>query len=157
MVAIVSKSTSNNQAPAYPVFVGVDEAMYRNATGTAVAIALFGACGCARTEQGPILAGGREVKSWLADLHDRKPQVRRQSVLKLGNVGDSDPAAAEGIAEALRDTDALVRRDAILAAAKLTRPGETILAQLRAMSQSDRDTLVRDHATKAMTHFGAAE
>ena len=35
-----------------------------------------------------MLAGGREVKSWIADLHDPKPQVRRQAVLKLGNVGD---------------------------------------------------------------------
>jgi len=78
-------------------------------------------------------------------------------VLKLGNVGDADPAAAEGLAEALRDTDALVRRDAVLAVAKLTKPSETILAQLRVMSESDRDALVRDHAKKATTHFGAAE
>ena len=35
------------------------------------------------------------MKSWIADLHHAKPQVRRQAVLKLGNVGDHDPAAAE--------------------------------------------------------------
>ena len=74
---------------------------------------LLAASGCNREERGPILAGGREVKSWVADLHDPKPQVRRQAVLKLGNVGDADPAVAEGLAEALRDTDALVRRAAV--------------------------------------------
>jgi HEAT repeat protein len=90
-------------------------------------------------------------------LHDPKPQVRRQAVLKLGNVGDSDPTAAEGLAEALRDNDALIRSDAIYAVAKLTMPGETILAQLKVMSDSDRDARVRDNAKKALTHFGVAE
>jgi HEAT repeat protein len=104
-----------------------------------------------------MLAGGREVKSWLADLHDPKPQVRRQAVLKLGNVGDADPAAAAGLTEALSDNDATVRRAAILAVAKLTQPGEAILALLKTLSEGDRDTLVRDHAKKALAHFGAAE
>jgi hypothetical protein len=35
-------------------------------------------------------------------LHDPKPQVRRQVVLKLRNVGDADPSVAEDLAEALR-------------------------------------------------------
>ena len=38
---------------------------------------------CGGEKRGPVLAGGREVKSWVADLHDSKPQVRRQAVLKL--------------------------------------------------------------------------
>ena len=38
--------------------------------------------GCSRTERGPLLAGGREVSSWVAELNDPKPQVRRQAVLK---------------------------------------------------------------------------
>lgn len=131
--------------------------MNRNGMRTAVVIVLLAASGCSREERGPLLAGGREVKSWLADLHDPKPQVRRQAVLKLGNVGDADPAAAEGVAEALRDTDALVRRAAILAVAKLTKPSEAILAQLRVMNERDRDALVREHAKKAIAHFGAAD
>jgi HEAT repeat protein len=131
--------------------------MTRSGNKTVVALAMFSVCGCSREERGPMLAGGREVKSWLAALHDPKPQVRRQAVLKLGNVGDADPTAAEGLAEALRDTDALIRSDAIYAVAKLTKPGKTILAQLKVMSDSDRDTRVRDNAKKALKHFGAAE
>jgi HEAT repeat protein len=126
-----------------------------NATSTTVIAVLFltTIAGCAREERGPILAGGREVKSWVADLHDRKPQVRRQAVLKLGNVGDSDPAAAVALADALRDPDFLVRRDAVLAVAKLTKPGEGIVSQLKIMSESDRDSTVRDYAKKALQHF----
>jgi HEAT repeat protein len=126
-----------------------------NQTSTTVIAALFltTVAGCAREERGPILAGGREVKSWVADLHDREPQVRRQAVLKLGNVGDSDPAAAVALAEALRDPDILVRRDAVLAVAKLTKPGEGILSQLKVLSEQDRDPTVRDYARKALRQF----
>jgi HEAT repeat protein len=97
------------------------------------------------------------VKSWIADLHNPKPQVRRQAVLKLGNVGDADPNAVDGLAEALRDSDSLVRREAILAIAKLTKPLEAILVQLKVMSETDRDALVRDHARRALVHFAAIE
>ncbi len=126
-------------------------------SGRVVAVMVLALCGCSHGPQGPMLAGGREVKSWLADLRDPKPQVRRLAVLKLGNVGDAHPSAAEGLALALRDSDALVRRDAVLAVAKLTKPGETILGQLRVMSDSEPDTLARDHAKKAIAHFGKAE
>jgi len=55
-------------------FVGVDRAMNRKGMTTAVALALVAALGCSRAAQGPMLAGGREVKSWLADLHDGQPE-----------------------------------------------------------------------------------
>jgi HEAT repeat protein len=113
--------------------------------------------GCGREEQGPILAGGREVKSWVADLHSPKAQVRRQAVLKLGNVGDFDPAAAEGLAEALNDPDALVRRDAILAVAKLKEPSAAIRERLETMSRSDKDARARDLARKAVIRLGGVE
>ena len=79
--------------------------------------------GCANEERGPILSGGREVKSWIADLHNPSPRVRRQAVFSLGNAGDFDPATADGLAEALQDSNALVRRDVIRAVAKLRQPG----------------------------------
>jgi vesicle coat complex subunit len=125
----------------------------RSSTPLVIAMLIVSA-GCNREERGPILAGGREVKSWIADLHDSKPQVRRQAVLKLGNVGDSDPAAAEGLAEALRDTDAVVRRNAVSAVAKLRKPNEEIMASLRSMSERDSDPRVRDYAKRAIAHFG---
>jgi HEAT repeats len=132
----------------------LNHSMNRNRTGMTIMVALLTVSGCNKEERGPILAGGREVRSWLADLHDRKPTVRRQAVLKLGNVGDADPGVADGLAEALRDTDAVVRRDAVRAAAKLKNPNEAILAQLKVMSESDRDSLARDYAQRAIAHFG---
>ncbi|MGD0041476.1 MAG: HEAT repeat domain-containing protein [Isosphaeraceae bacterium] len=136
-------------------------AAMRLTTTTALALALVATItnlsGCGREERGPILSGGREVKSWIADLHNPKPQVRRQAVLKLGNAGDSDPATAEGLAEALQDSDALVRRDAIRAVAKLKQPGALIKERLETMSQIDKDSLARDLASKALARLGGTE
>jgi hypothetical protein len=130
----------------------------RLTTTTAIALALValitGQFGCGREEIGPILSGGRELKSWLADLDNPRPQVRRQAVLKLGNAGDSDPATAEGLAGALHDPDALVRRDAIRAVAKLKQPGSLIKERLQTISRLDKDALARDLAGKALVHLG---
>jgi HEAT repeat protein len=115
------------------------------------------ASGCSRTERGPLLAGGREVRSWVAELSSSKPQVRRQAVLKLGNVGDSDPAASEALASALHDPDALVRRDAVHAVVKLKQPSEAMLAQLREMNRTDPDPTVRDYAARALKKLGHSE
>jgi len=129
--------------------------MKRNRTATTFILLSMVASGCHREERGPILSGGREVKSWLADLHDPKPAVRRIAVLKLGNVGDADPSVAGALAEALQDKDAVVRRDAIRALAKLTKPSDAIKTQLKLMSEDDRDSLVRDYAKRALAHFDA--
>ncbi len=115
------------------------------------------ASGCGRSERGPLLAGGREVRSWVAELRDPKPRVRRQAVLKLGNVGDDDPAVAEGLALALRDSDVLVRRDAVHAVVKLKQPSDAVIARLREMNETDPDAIVRDFAKRALAKLGRNE
>jgi hypothetical protein len=124
-----------------------------SALGLLIVVALSGS-GCVRGERGPLLAGGREVKSRLADLRNPDARIRRQAVLKLGNVGDDDPAVPEALFQALYDADVLVRRDAVVAVMKLRSPGEEIIAQLGTMSRSDRDTGVRDYARRALARLG---
>jgi HEAT repeat protein len=109
--------------------------------------------GCSREERGPLLAGGRELKSWVVALHDPKPQVRRQAVLKLGNAGDVDPSVAEALARALRDPNVQVRHDAVLAVVKLQHPGTEIKAQLEAMSHGDQDARVRHLSGRALARL----
>ncbi len=118
-----------------------------------LAAAFVGGCGGGEPS-GPVLAGGREVKSWIKDLHDPNPRVRRQAVLKLGNVGDADPSVAEGLLGALDDPDVLVRRDAILAAARLKTPTPAIREKLESMSRADRDPRARELAGKAVVRLG---
>jgi len=104
-----------------------------------LSVALLATLGCTAHDEMPMLAGGREVESWVAALSDPSPQIRRKAVLKLGNVGDEDPAAEEALAGALRDTDPLVRRDAVFAVVKIEQPGEAIITQLNAMSRDDSE------------------
>jgi hypothetical protein len=68
-------------------------------------------------------------------------------------VGEADPAVGEGLAAALGDQDATVRRDAILAVVKLKQRGATVIDKLESMSKTDRDAKVRDAATRAASHL----
>lgn len=120
-----------------------------------LAAAVVAGCG-GREPQGPVLAGGREVRAWVKDLHDPSPRVRRQAVMKLGNVGDADSSVAGGLLEALGDSDVLVRRDAILAAAKLRTPTPALREKLDTMSRTDKDPRAREMAGKAVVHLGGA-
>jgi HEAT repeat protein len=123
------------------------------ATWAAVLAAVVAWPGCGREERGPELLGGRDVKSWVADLNHPRATARRQAVIKLGNVGDADPAVAAGLVEALNDRDALVRRDAILAVARLKDPPPAVRERLEAMSRADKDARARDLAGKALVHL----
>ena len=134
--------------------------MNRTASGSISAAFLVllglaaGGPGCQSEERGPTLAGGREVKSWVAALRDPKPTVRRQAVLKLGNVGDADPSVADALAQALEDSDSQVRYDAVLAVSKLSKPGAAIKARLETMSRNDKDARIRDVSTRALASPG---
>lgn len=116
---------------------------------TILAVSLL-APGCGREGRGPALLGGRDVRSWVADLHHPQAQVRRRAVLKLGNVGDADPAVAAGLIEAMDDRDPLVRRDAIVAVTRLKDPGPTVWEHLDRMTRSDKDARVRELAHQAI-------
>jgi hypothetical protein len=119
-------------------------------------VAILSLPGCSREERGPTLSGGREIKSWVDDLRSPKAQVRRTAVLKLGNAGDSDPAVAVALAEALLDREPLVRREAIRAVAKLKDPGAAVKERLETMSRTDKDATTRDLAAKALVRVGGA-
>jgi HEAT repeat protein len=126
----------------------------------AIAAVLLGTVawpGCGGEGRGPELLGGRDVKSWVADLRHPRAQVRRLAVVKLGNVGDADPAVAQGLVDALGDPEALVRRDAILAVARLKDPSPAVKRRLEAMSRSDEDARARDLARKAVIRLGGDE
>ena len=119
-------------------------------------VALWTIAGCSQ-EEPEFLAGGREVESWVAALRDPDPLLRRQAVMKLGNVSDADPAAAEALTEALLDTDVQVRRAAVFAVVKLKDPSEAITAQLDTMSRTDEDADVRDIAGRALKHLAKSD
>jgi HEAT repeat protein len=122
-------------------------------TSAALLMALL-AAGCGGEPRAPFQAGGRAVKAWVNDLKSPKAQVRRVAVMKLGNVGEADPAAAEALVGALRDPDALVRHDAVIAVVKLKEPSPELVSGLESMAKGDKDSRARDAARKALSKLG---
>jgi HEAT repeat protein len=108
---------------------------------------LLGGCGRA---QGPTLAGGKPVAHWLQAVEDRNPQLRKEAVEKLGNVGPIDAAAIPTLVRALKDNDPLVRRAAILAILKVGELPREAIDSLIDLQQHDHDAKVREYAAKAL-------
>jgi HEAT repeat protein len=99
------------------------------------------------------LAGGRPVSHWLKGLQDRDAKVRKTAVIKLGNVGNADPAALPAVIGALKDPDAPVRCEAILALVRNAPLAREAIPVLTAMQQHDRSPQVRVYAAKALDKF----
>jgi HEAT repeat protein len=117
-----------------------------------IALTLFAvavtACGCGRAA--PTLAGGKPVHFWVEALQSPDAATRKHAVTKLGNVGSADPEAFPALLGALKDRDAGVRREAILAVMKCgpdAKEAEPVLTELQ---QKDRDSQVRTYAGRAL-------
>ncbi len=105
--------------------------------------------GCGETASHTTV-GGRDASAWIKALNDPDAKLRRQAVLKLGNVIADNPAAAEALETALKDADPLVRFDAVLAVFKDPVPRPSVLLALESMSLSDPDQKVKEAAAKAL-------
>jgi HEAT repeat protein len=93
---------------------------------------------------------GKQVERWVQALHDPDARVRKNAILKLGNVGPADAAVLPALREALKDRDAAVRREAILALLKCGPAAGEAVPELAALRQGDRDPRVRDYAARAV-------
>jgi HEAT repeat protein len=110
--------------------------------------------GCRNSE--PPLSGGKPISHWIETLQDPSPKVRKQAVTKLGNAGSADPAVLPAVMEALKDTDAEVRCEAILALMKLGPAARDAIVTLTQMQRVDHDDQVRSFAAKALQKLQAA-
>jgi hypothetical protein len=104
--------------------------------------------GCRKTE--PPLAGGKPVNYWIESLQDPDASKRKSAAFKLGNVGTTDPGVLPALLDALRDTDAGVRCEVILALVKCAPEAKEAVPDLVERQKNDRDAKVRDYAAKAL-------
>ncbi|MDB5308863.1 MAG: hypothetical protein JWO38_3065 [Gemmataceae bacterium] len=116
----------------------------------AVLVAALG--GCARTK--PTQAGGKPVDYWVEALRNPDPQVRKEAVFKLGNVGPADPAAYPAVVGAIRDADPKVRCEVILALMKFGPRAKEAGPTLGDLKAHDPDARVRSHASRALEKIG---
>jgi len=103
----------------------------------------------------PTLAGGKPVEHWIKALDDPQPKVRKQAVIKLGNVGTADPKALPALIVAMKDGDAEVRCAAILAVVKLGPAAQETVPQLNEIQKQDRAAKVRACAARALEKLHA--
>jgi HEAT repeat protein len=113
------------------------------------AVLLLG-CGPARP---PDL--GKPVGRRVQALNDPDAKVRKDAVLKLGNVGPGDAAVLGALLGALKDRDAGVRREAILALMKCGPAAREAIPALTEVQRHDRDAQVRAYAAKALDRLRA--
>ena len=78
------------------------------------------------------------------------PRLRKKAVFKWGNIGSSDATVFPALIEALRDSDARVRCEAILAVLKLDAEAKQAMPPLTDVQRHDRDPKVRRYAAKAV-------
>jgi HEAT repeat protein len=102
------------------------------------------ATGCGRTELP--MAGAK----WAELVRGPDAKLRRKAAFTLGNIGASDPAVVPALLAALKDSDAGVRGEAVLALLKCGAAGRAAVNCLREMCQRDPDAQVRAYAAKAI-------
>ena len=105
--------------------------------------------GCG-TSEAPLTAGGKPVAYWLDELKKPDPKARKKAVRELGHVGTADPAAIPAVVGAVKDRDAAVRREAVLALLNLGPAAKDAAAALSEAAAKDPDPGVRKDAAKAL-------
>jgi HEAT repeat protein len=112
-----------------------------------VALPAVSLLGCGKA-QPPDL--GKQVGRWVQALHDPDARVRKNAILKLGNIGPGDAAVFPALLRALKDRDAGVRREAILALLKCGPEAREAVPALTEVRRHDRDAQLRDFAARAL-------
>jgi HEAT repeat protein len=108
------------------------------------AILLISLSGCSRAQ--PTMAGSK----WTEALREPDAKLRKKAAFTLGNIGPSDPAVLPALLTALKDADAGVRCEAILALLKFGPDAKEAVAELTNLKLHDADAKVREYASKAL-------
>src|SRR5258708_1569651 len=107
------------------------------------ALSLFFLTGCSKAPP-HTLAGGKPVSNWVELLQNSSDaKLRQEAAFKLGNVGPSEPAAFPALLGALKDRDAAVRSEAILALVKFGPAALDAVPTLTELRDGDDDPKVR--------------
>jgi HEAT repeat protein len=114
----------------------------------ALLVLALAASGCGKP--GPTLAGGKPIEDWVKALQDPDTKTRKIAAMKLGNVGPAHPAAFPALLDALKDRDAGVRCDVILALVKFGPDAKDAVPALHQIRKNDPNAKVRDYAAKAL-------
>jgi HEAT repeat protein len=111
--------------------------------------------GCGGQKE-PVMAHGKPVDHWLAELNNSDAKARKKAVTSLGHVGTADSRAIPALIGAVKDRDAAVRSEAILALLKIGPDAKDAVPVLQE-AENDKDATVRSHAKKALARIQSAQ
>ncbi len=112
------------------------------------------ASGCGKP--GPALAGGKPIEDWVKALQHPDAKTRKIAAMKLGNVGPAHPGVFPALLDALKDRDAGVRCDVILALVKFGPDAKDAVPALDHVRKNDANAKVRDYAAKALQRIDSS-
>ena len=112
------------------------------------AILLSTIIGCAKPEPPPSRAG-----YWVEALRAPDVTVRKKAAFTLGNLATTDPAVVPALIGAMKDADAGVRCEAILALMKGGAEAKEAIPILTAIQKRDRDARVCSYAARALVEL----
>jgi len=104
--------------------------------------------GCGQSQ--PTLSGGKPIEHWLQALKNPDARVRKEAASKLGNAGPANSAVLPALIAALRDSDAKVRCEVILALVKFGFDANEAVPILTELQKSDNDARVRSYSAEAL-------
>lgn len=111
-----------------------------------VAVLLISVLGCGKAPQPTT-----RVHHWVETLRSNDANLRKKAAFTLGNLGPTDPASVvPALAAALKDADAAVRCEAILALLKCGPAATETVSALTDLRQRDPNSQVRLYAAKAI-------
>jgi HEAT repeat protein len=90
------------------------------------------------------------VPHWIEALKAPDARLRRQAAFTLGNLATTDAGVVPALTAALKDADAGVRCEAILALVKCGPEARQAVPVLRELQRKDRDARVRSYASQAL-------
>jgi hypothetical protein len=109
---------------------------------------VIGLAGCGKT---PTVDTGKRVHYWVQVLQEPDAGRRKEAVFKLGNLGPTDPGTVlPALTAALKDADAQVRCEAILALVKCRPAADQAGPALADIQATDEDPQVREYAGKGL-------
>jgi HEAT repeat protein len=111
-----------------------------------VCVALFLA-GCGGAEKGPTKLSGKTLDDWRQQLRSTVTKTRFEAVRSLGKIGAIEEAIPALVAESLKDKEASVRLEALVALEKMKEAAKPFLSQIKSL-QNDVDAKVKQKAVE---------
>ncbi len=116
-------------------------------------LAFFLLAGCGGSASAPTKLHGKNLEDWRQQLRSSVAKTRIGALHSLGKIGAVEEGIPALVAESLKDREASVRLEALVALEKMNEEAKPFLPQIKAL-QNDGDAKVRQRAVEVVKVVG---